>query len=90
MVVLAESFWYGKGMLALLILAAAHQATPAKRVQPHTLVIVDGDATTRMDYRTAAACIRARDEVRRQVEPPPNRPGVIYGRPTTKAFCVPR
>ena len=77
-------------MLALLILATAQQAMPAKRAQPHTLVIVDGDSATRMDYRSAAACIKARDEVRRQVEPPPNRPGVIYGRPTTKAVCVPR
>jgi hypothetical protein len=57
---------------------------------PYTLVIVDRDAMTRIDYKTGPACQKARDEVRRQVAPPPNTRNVIYGPPTTKAFCVPR
>lgn len=57
---------------------------------PHTLVITDRDAMTRIDYRTGPDCKKARDEVRRQVAPPPNTATVIYGPPTTKAFCVPR
>lgn len=56
---------------------------------PHTLVIADGSAIERIDYKTGQACKRARDEVRRQVTPAPER-GVIHGPPTTKAFCVPR
>ena len=83
--------------LAFLLQAAPgpwekYQTTPPERLGPgpHTLVITDRDAMTRIDYKTGAACQRARDEVRRQVEPPPNTAGVIYGRPSTKAFCVPR
>lgn len=57
---------------------------------PHTLVISDGNAMTRSDYRTGLACQRARDSVRRQVANPPNTAGVIYGQPRVKAFCVPR
>ncbi len=57
---------------------------------PHTLIISDGKGMTRMDYKTGPACQKARDEVRRQVAPPANTPSVIYGRPSVKAFCVPR
>ena len=57
---------------------------------PHTLVISDGKAMTRIDYRTAAACYKARDEVVRQSAPPTNSPGVFYGRSSVKAVCVPR
>jgi hypothetical protein len=57
---------------------------------PHTLVISDGKAMTRMEYKTGAACQKARDAVRRQVAPPASTPGVINGRATVKAFCVPR
>lgn len=57
---------------------------------PHTLVISDGAAVTRMDYKTGPSCQKARDAIRRQVAPPPSTPGIIYGRPRTKAFCVPR
>jgi hypothetical protein len=57
---------------------------------PHTLVISDGEAITRMNYRSGAQCQRARDEVRRQVAPPPNTRSRIYGPPRVTAFCVPR
>lgn len=57
---------------------------------PHTLVISDGSAMTRIEYKTGPACQRARDEVRRQVAPPRSTPGIIYGPPSTKAMCVPR
>lgn len=57
---------------------------------PHTLVIADGTAMTRMDYKSGPACQRARDAVRRQAAPPPNTKGIIYGPPRTTAFCVPR
>ena len=58
--------------------------------EPHTLVISDGTSMTRMDYKTGPLCAKARDVIRRQVASPPNTPGVIYGAPRTKAFCVPR
>lgn len=57
---------------------------------PHTLVIASQTGMTRMDYKSGAACQKARDEVRRQVARPPSRAGVIYGQPTTTAVCVPR
>ncbi len=57
---------------------------------PHTLVISDGNAMTRVDYKSGALCGRARDSVRKQVAPPPNTRYMIYGPPTVKAFCVPR
>ena len=57
---------------------------------PHVLVVSDRTAMTRMNYATGAQCQRARDSIRRQVAPPPNTRGVIYGLPTVKAFCVPR
>lgn len=57
---------------------------------PHTLVITDGNSMTRIDYRTGPLCQRARDEIRRQVAPPPSTQRVIYGPPATRAFCVPR
>ncbi len=57
---------------------------------PHTLVIADGTAMTRMDYKSGPACQRARDAVRRQAAPPPNTRNMIYGPPRTTAICVPR
>lgn len=57
---------------------------------PHTLVISDGEAMTRADYRTGPQCARARDSVRRQVAPPPDTPYRIYGPARVQAFCVPR
>lgn len=57
---------------------------------PHTLVISDRQGMTRIDYPTGARCIKARDAVRKQTAPPPNRPGVIYGPSSVSAFCVPR
>jgi hypothetical protein len=57
---------------------------------PHTLVISDGAAITRMDYKTGPLCAKARDTIRRQVAPPPNGGGIIYGPSRTKAYCVPR
>ena len=55
---------------------------------PHTLVVSDGAAMTRMEYKSGPVCAKARDAVRRQVAP--DTPGRIYGPPRTKAFCVPR
>lgn len=57
---------------------------------PHTLVISDGKVMTRFDYKSGPACQKARDDARRQVAPPNNTPGVVYGRPSVKAICVPR
>ena len=59
---------------------------------PHTLVISDGNAMTRIDYRSGAACQRARDKVRLQTDARlTNRnPNIIYGPPKVTAFCVPR
>lgn len=57
---------------------------------PHTLIISDGDGMTRMEYASGPKCMKARDEVRRQNSNPPNTPGIIYGAPRVKAFCVPR
>lgn len=57
---------------------------------PHTLVISDRQGMTRIEYPTGAKCLKARDAIRRQTAPPPNTPGVIYGRSSVNAFCVPR
>lgn len=54
---------------------------------PHTLVISDGKAMTRIDYKTGPACQFARDETRRQV---PSSLSAHYGISNVKAFCVPR
>lgn len=85
-------------MIALAILAAAQaggwQADPVVTERlgpgPHTLVIADGNAMREMAYRTGAACLHARDAVRRQVASPPPSRGYIPGPPRVKAFCVPR
>lgn len=57
---------------------------------PHTLIVSDRQGMTRIDYATGPKCQKARDEIRRQTAPPPSRPGVIYGRSSVNAFCVPR
>jgi hypothetical protein len=71
-------------ILSLLVLAQAqsgpwdgYKQDPIVRSAPerlgpgvHTLVIADGNAITRIDYRSGTACQRARDEIRRQVAPP--------------------
>ncbi|MBB5685641.1 hypothetical protein FHS49_001649 [Sphingobium boeckii] len=88
---------------ALMItpMAALGQAGPWEKYQekppveklgpgPHTLMISDGSAFTRTEYKTGLSCQRARDEVRRQVAPPPNTRGMIYGPARVTAFCVPR
>lgn len=56
---------------------------------PHTLVISDRNAMTRMEYKTGPQCAKARDAIVKQVTPQP-RPGIIPGPPSVKAFCVPR
>jgi hypothetical protein len=59
---------------------------------PHTLVISDGNAMTRIDYKSGVACQRARDKVRLQTDSrlTNTNPYVIYGTPKVSAFCVPR
>ncbi len=57
---------------------------------PHTLIVSDSSAMTRMDYKTGTACQRALDAVKRQVAPPPNTKNIIYGPPRITAVCVPR
>lgn len=57
---------------------------------PHTLIISDGSAITRIDYKTGRGCERARDAVRRQTASPPDTPTRIHGPSRTRAFCVPR
>lgn len=61
-------------------------------VGPHTLVISDGNAMTRMNYSTGPACQRARDRVRLQTDSrlTNTNPKIIYGAPRVQAFCVPR
>ena len=56
----------------------------------HTLVVSDGNGMTRIEYKSGASCERARDTVQRQVAPPPNSPGIIYGPARMTAVCVPR
>lgn len=55
---------------------------------PHVLMIADGAAITRVNYKTGPACAKARDAVRRQ-QIVPATPGFIPGPPRVKAFCVP-
>jgi hypothetical protein len=59
---------------------------------PHTLVVSDGNAMTRVDYKTGRACQRARDEIRKQTDArlTNKNPYVVYGLPRVTAFCVPR
>jgi len=59
---------------------------------PHTLVISDGNAMTRIDYKSGTACERARDKVRQQTDSrlTNKNPYVVYGPPRVSAFCVPR
>ena len=47
--------------------------------EPHTLIIADGSAMTRIDYRSGSACGRARDATRKQL-----------GITKIRTFCVPR
>lgn len=83
-------------VLAMMLVAQGANSfgdlVPRERLGPgpHTLVISDGTAMTRIDYKTGAACQRARDATRRQVAPPVDTPGIIHGRSSVKAFCVPR
>lgn len=60
--------------------------------EPHTLVISDGTAITRIDYKSGPACQRARDKVRLQTDSrlTNTNPNIIYGPPRVTAFCVPR
>lgn len=66
------------------------QRNPQLGPGPHTLVIADGDTMKEFRYPSGAACQNARDEVRRQVAPPPSTRNIIYGPARVKAFCVPR
>jgi hypothetical protein len=78
--------------LALVTLPTPAKPNPYMRYVPHTLVISDGNAITRIDYKDGASCERARDEVRRQTDSrlTNNNPNIIYGAPRVTAFCVPR
>jgi hypothetical protein len=59
---------------------------------PHTLVISDGSAMNRTEYKSGPLCQKARDVVRLQTDARlTNRnPNVIYGAPRVTAFCIPR
>lgn len=57
---------------------------------PHTLVISDGTAMTRMEYRTGPQCQRARQSTLMQTLPGYDARVVIAGSPRIQAFCVPR
>lgn len=63
---------------------------PEFRPGPHTLIISDGSAITRIDYKSGPACARARDAIRKQTASPPDTRDRIHGPPRTRAFCVPR
>lgn len=43
---------------------------------PHTLVIIDREAITRIDYPSGSRCQRAKDAIRLQMTPPPAPPGM--------------
>lgn len=82
-------------ILALLLLADAAQEpwqkyqepTPERLgPEPHTLVISDGSAMTRVDYKNESACQKARDIVRKQLDPQ----GTVIPQARVKAFCVSR
>lgn len=92
-------------MIALALLLAQSEGKPWEKYQaapverpaperlgagPHTLVISDGAAMTRTEYKTGPQCQRARDSVRRQVAPPADTQYRIYGPAKVSAFCVPR
>lgn len=53
---------------------------------PHTLVVSDGRAMDRREYRSGRLCQAARDSVLRQVRE--QNPGLIAGGPS--AICIPR
>lgn len=59
---------------------------------PHTLVISDGNAMTRIDYKSGPACQHARNKVRLQTDPrlTNTSPSIIHGASYVTAFCVPR
>lgn len=57
---------------------------------PHVLVISDGKGMTRIDYRTGALCLKARNEVRRQMQPDKSNPDPVISASPVRAFCVPR
>lgn len=81
-------------MILLWVAAVAQhpqpKPNPYARYLAQTLVISDGNAMTRMEYRDQASCERARDAVRRQTAPPPNTQYEIHGPSRVTAFCVPR
>ena len=83
-------------LLAVLMLAPGAEQfadlIPSERLSsgPHTLMISDGQAIARTEYRTGPACMKARDAVRRQVAQPADTPTKIYGPPRVQAFCAPR
>lgn len=56
---------------------------------PHTLVIATGQHVTRMDYKTGAACQRAKEAVLAQMGARQNADGSITVA-SANAFCVPR
>jgi hypothetical protein len=63
------------------------RATPDKfGPGPHTLVISDGRAITRMDYKTGSQCLKARTDIERQLAPE----GGGLPQVRIRAFCVPR
>lgn len=82
-------------IVALLILQTVSDPfadlIPPERLGPgpHTLMISDGQAISRTEYRSGIACLTARDAVRRQVASPADTPIRVYGPPRVQAFCVP-
>ncbi len=83
-------------VVALLVLAQAgafDDLVPKREVlapTPHTLLISDGKAMTRFEYKTGSLCKRARDEVRRQAHEEGLKPGVVFHNPSMTAVCVPK
>lgn len=77
-------------ILSCLSVAALAQDSDRLGNGPHTLVITGLKGITRIDYKTGAACKKARDELRRQVRDEPLPSGVLYENRATKAYCVPR
>lgn len=82
--------------VALLLLAqsgAFDDLVPKPEIlppTPHTLLISDGRAMTRFEYKTGALCKRARDEVRRQAHEGGLRSGAVFYNPSMTAVCVPK
>jgi len=57
---------------------------------PHTLVISDSGTMTKIEYKTGVSCLKARNEIRRQIQPNVFPKPIVSAPPKVTVFCVPR